>query len=118
MANQIEKMTVSGEVKGRDVVLVDDMCDTAGTLTKAADMMMEQGATASRHLHTYRCSVATRASASSAARSPRSSLPIPFHQRRKMAQTTRSNKLSWPRFLRQRHQRMRAHEASAAAIIA
>ncbi|HNK70426.1 MAG TPA: ribose-phosphate pyrophosphokinase, partial [Flavobacteriales bacterium] len=42
VANQIEKMTVIGDVKGRDVMLVDDMCDTAGTLTKAADMMMAE----------------------------------------------------------------------------
>jgi ribose-phosphate pyrophosphokinase len=33
VANQVEHMTVIGEVEGKDVVLVDDMCDTAGTLT-------------------------------------------------------------------------------------
>ena len=41
VANQVESMTVIGDGKGKDVVLVDDMCDTAGTLTKAADLMME-----------------------------------------------------------------------------
>lgn len=44
VANQVESMTVIGEVVGKDVVLIDDMCDTAGTLTKAADMMVEHGA--------------------------------------------------------------------------
>ena len=34
-------MTVIGDVEGKDVVLVDDMVDTAGTMTKAADMMVE-----------------------------------------------------------------------------
>lgn len=43
-ANEIEKMTVIGDVKDRDVLIVDDIIDTAGTLTRAADMMMEQGA--------------------------------------------------------------------------
>ena len=44
-ANVIGKMTVIGDVKaGRNVILLDDMVDTAGTLTKAADMLMEQGA--------------------------------------------------------------------------
>lgn len=43
-ANEIEKITVIGEVKNRNIILVDDMIDTAGTLTKAADMLMEEGA--------------------------------------------------------------------------
>ena len=37
-------MELIGEVEGKNVVLVDDMVDTAGTLTKAADLMMERGA--------------------------------------------------------------------------
>jgi ribose-phosphate pyrophosphokinase len=53
VANQIESMTVIGDVKGKNVVLVDDMVDTAGTLTKAADMMMEQGATSVRAVCTH-----------------------------------------------------------------
>ncbi|MBP8790856.1 MAG: ribose-phosphate pyrophosphokinase [Breznakibacter sp.] len=43
-ANVIDEMRVIGDVKGKNVVLLDDMVDTAGTLSKAADMMMEQGA--------------------------------------------------------------------------
>jgi ribose-phosphate pyrophosphokinase len=43
-ANEIENMTVIGDVKDKDVLIVDDIIDTAGTLTRAADMMMERGA--------------------------------------------------------------------------
>ena len=39
-------MELIGDVTGKNVVLVDDMVDTAGTLTKAADLMMERGALA------------------------------------------------------------------------
>ena len=53
VANQIERMTVIGDVKGKNVVLVDDMIDTAGTLTKAADMMMDLGATSVRAVCTH-----------------------------------------------------------------
>ncbi len=52
-ANQVSSMTVIGDVKGKDVVLIDDMCDTAGTLTKAAEMMMEHGAKSVRALCTH-----------------------------------------------------------------
>ena len=52
-ANQVSSMTVIGDVKGKDVVLIDDMCDTAGTLTKAAEMMMEHGAVSVRALCTH-----------------------------------------------------------------
>ena len=38
-ANVVEKMTVIGDVEGKNVILVDDMVDTAGTITKAADLM-------------------------------------------------------------------------------
>ncbi|MEZ4739122.1 MAG: ribose-phosphate pyrophosphokinase [Flavobacteriales bacterium] len=53
VANQIESMTVIGDVSGKDVVLVDDMIDTGGTLTKAADMMIEQGANSVRAVCTH-----------------------------------------------------------------
>ena len=53
VANQVESMTVIGDVKGKNVVLVDDMIDTAGTLTKAADMMADLGATSVRAMCTH-----------------------------------------------------------------
>ncbi len=49
-ANVVEKMTVIGDVKNKNVILVDDMVDTAGTITKAADLMMENGAKSVRAL--------------------------------------------------------------------
>lgn len=52
-ANEIAEMTVIGDVAGKDVVLVDDMCDTAGTLTKAADLFMEKGAKSVRAFCTH-----------------------------------------------------------------
>lgn len=52
-ANVIESMTVIGDVEGKDIVLVDDLVDTAGTLTKAADMMMEKGAKSVRAVCTH-----------------------------------------------------------------
>jgi ribose-phosphate pyrophosphokinase len=52
-ANEIDKMTVIGDVTNRHVVLVDDMVDTAGTITKAADMLMEQGALSVRAYCTH-----------------------------------------------------------------
>jgi ribose-phosphate pyrophosphokinase len=53
VANQIENMTVIGDVEGKDVVLVDDIIDTAGTLTKAAEMMMDKGAKSVRAICTH-----------------------------------------------------------------
>lgn len=43
-ANVIETMQIIGDVEGKNVVIIDDMVDTAGTITKAADLMMESGA--------------------------------------------------------------------------
>lgn len=43
-ANVVGEMTAIGEVEGRHVVIVDDMIDTAGTITKAANMLKEKGA--------------------------------------------------------------------------
>ncbi len=51
--NHVEKMTLIGDVAGKDIVLVDDIIDTAGTLTKAADIMTEQGASSVRALCTH-----------------------------------------------------------------
>jgi len=52
-ANVIDTMEVIGNVEGRNVILVDDMVDTAGTLTKAANIMMERGAISVRALTTH-----------------------------------------------------------------
>lgn len=43
-ANVVGEMTVIGEVKDKNVVLIDDMIDTAGTITKAAELIMDKGA--------------------------------------------------------------------------
>ena len=43
-ANEIESMTIIGDVEGKDVVIIDDMIDTAGTLTKSAQLFMDHGA--------------------------------------------------------------------------
>jgi len=52
-ANVISHMELIGNVEGQNVVLVDDMVDTAGTLTKAADVMMERGAKSVRAICTH-----------------------------------------------------------------
>lgn len=43
-ANEVGSMTVIGDVMGKDVIIVDDMIDTAGTITKAANLMKKVGA--------------------------------------------------------------------------
>lgn len=43
-ANEIESMTIIGDVQGKDVIIIDDMIDTAGTLTKSAQLFIEHGA--------------------------------------------------------------------------
>ena len=53
VANEIAEMTVIGDVSGKDVILVDDMVDTAGTLTKAADLFLENGAKSVRAICTH-----------------------------------------------------------------
>lgn len=52
-ANVISHMELIGEVTGKNVVLVDDMVDTAGTLVKAAEVMMEKGALSVRAICTH-----------------------------------------------------------------
>jgi ribose-phosphate pyrophosphokinase len=52
-ANQIDKMTVIGDVSNRHVILVDDMVDTGGTLVKAAEMLIDQGAKSVRAYCTH-----------------------------------------------------------------
>lgn len=52
-ANEIEAMTLIGDVTGQDIVLIDDICDTAGTLAKAAGLIMERGARSVRAVCTH-----------------------------------------------------------------
>ncbi|MFC3878805.1 ribose-phosphate pyrophosphokinase [Algoriphagus namhaensis] len=52
-ANEVASMQVIGEVEGMDVVLVDDLVDTAGTLCKAAELLKEKGANTVRAITTH-----------------------------------------------------------------
>ncbi|MDE7159530.1 MAG: ribose-phosphate pyrophosphokinase [Muribaculaceae bacterium] len=52
-ANVVEKMTVIGDVEGKNVVLLDDIVDTAGTITKAADLLLSAGAASVRALASH-----------------------------------------------------------------
>ena len=52
-ANVISHMELIGEVKGKNIILVDDMVDTAGTLSKAADLLIDRGAVSVRAICTH-----------------------------------------------------------------
>jgi ribose-phosphate pyrophosphokinase len=52
-ANIINNMTLIGDVAGKDVIIIDDIIDTAGTITKASDLFMEKGATSVRAFATH-----------------------------------------------------------------
>lgn len=52
-ANKVESMRLIGEVEGKDVVLVDDLVDTAGTICKAAALLKERGARSVRAVCTH-----------------------------------------------------------------
>lgn len=52
-ANEVAEMRVIGDVKGLDVLLIDDMVDTAGTITKAADLMIAEGAKSVRAIASH-----------------------------------------------------------------
>ncbi len=52
-ANVVANITAIGEVEGKNIIIVDDMIDTAGTLTKAADVLMEKGAASVRACATH-----------------------------------------------------------------
>jgi len=52
-ANEIETMSIIGDVTGQDIVLIDDIIDTAGTLSKAASLIMEKGANSVRAVCTH-----------------------------------------------------------------
>jgi ribose-phosphate pyrophosphokinase len=117
-ANQIERMTVIGDVSGKDVVLVDDMIDTAGTITKAADMMMELGANSVRALATHAV-----LSGDACKRIERSSLKelivtdtIPMSAE-KMAQTSKIEQLSVAQLFADVIARMRNHESISSHFI-
>ncbi|MEG0656251.1 MAG: ribose-phosphate diphosphokinase, partial [Mucinivorans sp.] len=51
--NVVGKMTAIGDVEGRNVIVLDDMIDTAGTICKAADMMLDMGAKSVRAVVTH-----------------------------------------------------------------
>ncbi len=52
-ANEIDGMSVIGDVEGKNIILVDDIIDTGGTITTAADMMIDQGALSVRAICTH-----------------------------------------------------------------
>jgi ribose-phosphate pyrophosphokinase len=52
-ANEIASMVVIGDVAGKNIVLIDDICDTGGTLSKAAGLLKEKGAISVRALCTH-----------------------------------------------------------------
>ena len=52
-ANEVESMQIIGDVKGKNVVLIDDMIDTAGTITVAADVMKNAGAISVRAMASH-----------------------------------------------------------------
>lgn len=52
-ANVVDNMMLIGDVQGKDIVIVDDMVDTAGTITKAASLMKEKGANSVRAMATH-----------------------------------------------------------------
>jgi ribose-phosphate pyrophosphokinase len=118
VANQIERMTVIGDVKGKDVMLVDDMVDTAGTLTKAADMMMDEGAASVRAICTHAV-----LSGEACKRVQGSSLTelfvtdtIPISPE-KMEQTTKIKQLSVAQLFADVIMRVRNHESISSTFI-
>lgn len=52
-ANEVSAITVIGDVAGKDVIIIDDLIDTAGTMCKAADAMIEKGAISVRAFCTH-----------------------------------------------------------------
>ena len=52
-ANVVASMQVIGDVKDKDVILIDDIVDTAGTITKAANLMIENGARSVRAIASH-----------------------------------------------------------------
>ncbi len=52
-ANEVSEMRIIGDVKGKNVILVDDIIDTAGTIVKAADVLLQDGALSVRAIITH-----------------------------------------------------------------
>lgn len=52
-ANEIASMVVIGDVTNKNVILIDDICDTGGTLAKSAGLLLEKGATTVRAMCTH-----------------------------------------------------------------
>ena len=52
-ANEVDEMRIIGDVQDMDVLLVDDIVDTAGTITRAADLMMANGARSVRAIASH-----------------------------------------------------------------
>ncbi len=52
-ANKVDSMVIIGEVRAKDVIIIDDMCDTAGTLVKAAKELKDAGAKSVRSIVTH-----------------------------------------------------------------
>ncbi|MGE9515872.1 MAG: ribose-phosphate pyrophosphokinase [Solitalea-like symbiont of Tyrophagus putrescentiae] len=52
-ANEVESMTIIGDVKDQNVIIIDDICDTGNTLAKAAQLIIEQGAKSVRAICTH-----------------------------------------------------------------
>jgi ribose-phosphate pyrophosphokinase len=118
VANQIERMTVIGDVKDKNVVLVDDMIDTAGTITKAADMMMDLGALSVRAVGTHAV-----LSGEACQRIEKSSLTelivtdtIPIAAE-KLAHTTKIKQLSVAQLFADVIRRVRSHESISSHFI-
>lgn len=81
-ANEIAEMRIIGDVDGKDVLLVDDIVDTAGTITRAADLMMENGARSVRAIasHAVMSDPATERVMGSALEELIVTDTIPFHK--------------------------------------
>lgn len=81
-ANEVAEMRIIGDVDGKDVLLIDDMVDTAGTITKAADLMMKEGAKSVRAIasHAVMSDPATKRVSSSALTEIIFTDSIPYHK--------------------------------------
>ena len=118
VANQVDKMTVIGEVEGKNVVIVDDMVDTAGTMTKAADMMMDLGAASVRAIATH--AVLSDDACKKIERSALTEIivtdTIPISEA-KMAQTTKIKQLTVAQLFADVIKRVRDHESISSHFI-